>query len=452
MMHQLPVKDQSQQQQQKDLLRFTTAGSVDDGKSTLIGRLLQDTHGAFEDQIQAAIKHNESKGRIGIDLALLTDGLRAEREQGITIDVAYRYFATDRRKFIIADTPGHEQYTRNMVTGASTADAAVILIDARQGLLPQSRRHTIISLLLGIQHIIVAVNKMDLVDYAETVFQEIQEEFQQLFRHKHKFQQIHFHFIPVSALMGDMIVSRSQHMPWYAGPTLLEQLEQIPARQNDSSFPLRFAVQRVSRPQTADYPDFRGYMGTVIAGTVAVGDAVSILPGKQQANIIRIVTMDADLSLAEAGDAVNLVLDRDIDISRGNLLVHSHQPKADKADIRGKDKAGNARIMAPVKAFRANLCWMSEESLTEGDTVLIQHTTNIVKAIVQKIAGVVDLHDMQHHIESKVLRLNDIGLVDMVLQQPVMPDRYESNRNMGSFIVIDNFSNSTVGAGMICDF
>ena len=432
-----------EQIQGKDLLRFTTAGSVDDGKSTLIGRLLHDTHGAFEDQIQAAIKHNENKGRIGIDLALLTDGLRAEREQGITIDVAYRYFATSKRKFIIADTPGHEQYTRNMVTGASTADAAIVLIDARHGLVAQSKRHTIIATLLGIQEIIIAVNKMDLVNYAEETFLAIQKQFAAFLDYKTE-REYSFHFIPMSALVGDMVVGRLDNMPWYHGETLLEKLETIEVNKHQVNFPFRFAVQRVSRPQTSDLPDFRGYMGEVISGTIKVGDRIQVLPGGQEAEVKEIVTGDMlmgepALSSAQTGDAVNLVLSENLDISRGHLFVHP-------ATRRQK-----AFPIEPVQRIEANICWMAERPLAEGDSVLLQHTTNVVKAVVKRIDSKMNLNNMAERTKAEQLHLNDIGIVSFRLQQPIMPDLYKHNRVTGAFILIDSFTHGTVGAGMISD-
>jgi sulfate adenylyltransferase large subunit len=414
----------------QEMLRFTTAGSVDDGKSTLIGRLLHDTRSVYEDQLASirASRVNRSGGEI--DLSLLTDGLRAEREQGITIDVAYRYFSTSRRKFIIADTPGHEQYTRNMATGASTADVAIVLIDAHAfvkagGLLPQSRRHTFIASLLRIPHIVAAINKMDLVDYSEDVFREVRSQFLDLAR---DLNLASVELIPVSALVGDNIVEPSTSMPWYEGPTLLEYLETVPLQTVHSiSEPLRFPVQLVLRPDAV----FRGFAGRVERGELRVGQMVRALPSGQTTRVSSIATYDGDLNSACTPESVTVTLEDEIDLSRGEMLV-------------------DAEMEAPVQsnAFSATLVWMSEQPLAVGQSYFLKHTTRVVRAKVRAIRHRMDVVTGEHH-SSLGLQMNDIAEVEFETNLRLFFDRYEDSRPLGSFILIDPISNATAAAGMI---
>jgi sulfate adenylyltransferase subunit 1 len=408
-----------------DLLRFTTAGSVDDGKSTLIGRLLYDSKSIFEDQLEAIERTTERRGGNGVDLSLLTDGLQAEREQGITIDVAYRYFATPQRKFIIADTPGHEQYTRNMVTGASTANLAIILIDARKGVLTQSRRHAFISHLLGIPHIVVAINKMDLVDYAEQVYKNIRAEFSAFLT---QLGVKDARFVPISALLGDNVVERSVHMPWYQGEPLLGMLETVTIAQDINLRDFRFPVQYVCRPPGMQ--DFRGYMGRIESGRITVGDEITVLPAGLRSRIKEIVTYDGTLSSACAPQSVTLTLADEIDISRGDMLVHS--PRAPRVD----------------KEFSAMLCWMSGEPFAPHRKYLIKHTTQTVKAMMPEIEYKVDINTLAHGPATE-LKMNDIARVRVKTLKPLLCDAYLANRATGAFIVIDEHSNNTVAAGMI---
>lgn len=415
-----------------ELLRFTTAGSVDDGKSTLIGRLLFDAKSIFEDQISAIAKTTKKRGTLltneaGLDLALLTDGLIAEREQGITIDVAYRYFATPKRKFIIADTPGHEQYTRNMVTGASTAQLAIVLIDARKGVLTQSRRHAIIASLLGIPNVAVAVNKMDLVDYSQEVFENIRKDFE-AFAQKLAIKNLHF--VPLSALNGDMVVDKGDNLNWYHGPTLLELLETVDIHCGDAKA-LRFPVQLVSRPQTPELIDFRGYMGRIESGSVSVGEKIRVLPSGLETKVKDIVTLEGSLESASAPQSVTLLLEDEIDISRGDMLVHVNEPP---------------RV---TKEFTAMVCWMDNESLDPNRKYLIKQTTQTVKAVFQKIDYRLDINTVQHDSSVQQLKMNDIGQVRIKVQKPIICDNYADNRATGSFIIIDETTNHTVGAGMI---
>ena len=411
-----------------ELLRLVTVGSVDDGKSTLIGRLLYDTKGAFEDQLQAVSK-GDGEGADGIDLAQLTDGLAAEREQGITIDVAYRYFATPKRKFIMADCPGHEQYTRNMVTGASTANAAIILIDARKGVLQQTRRHTHIISLLGLPHLIVAINKMDLVDYDEATFLRIKEELTEFCAR----QNIHdLTCIPVSALAGDMVVARGDHMNWYQGQTVLETLEGIEVSGHIDEQAFRFPVQYVSRPQTKALPDFRGFMGRIASGTVKVGDEIVQLPAGKRSKIKEIVTFDGNLSEAFAPQSVTITLEDEIDISRGDIIAH-----ADKTPRTEKE-------------IDAIVCWMGEEPLSPNNKYFIKHTTNTVKTVVSEIKYRTDINALTQDESANELAMNEIGKVSLKLMSPLTFDHYAENRTTGSFIIIDSFTNNTVGAAMIC--
>ena len=420
-------------EQRKDLLRFSTAGSVDDGKSTLIGRLLYDTRSVYEDQVRAI----EGKGTTApgqIDFALLTDGLRAEREQGITIDVAYRYFSTARRKFIIADTPGHEQYTRNMATGSSTADATIVLIDARKGVLPQSRRHAYIASLLGVRHLIVAVNKMDLVGYSEERFRSIQADFAALLDQiaADTGNPVEPHFLPVSALLGDNVVHRSSAMPWYTGASLIELLESLPATRHNHAAPLRFAVQRVLRPDAS----FRGFAGQIASGTVRLGDSITALPSGRAAQVARIVTFDGDLEQASAPLSVTLVLDREIDISRGDILVASDAPATVSTEL------------------EASLVWMDAHDLVAGRRYLLKHASHTVPATVSAIQHRVLLENEAHHqtldhLPAATLSLNQIGVASLRLLLPIAVDRYADHRQTGAFILIDPATNSTVAAGMI---
>ena len=413
-----------------ELLRFATAGSVDDGKSTLIGRLLYDAKSIFEDQLDAVADASERMGLEAPNLALLTDGLRAEREQGITIDVAYRYFATPKRKFIIADTPGHIQYTRNMVTGASTADLAIVLVDARKGMLEQSRRHAFIASLLHIPHLVVAVNKMDLVDYDQAVFERIKADYL-AFAAKLGIKDVRF--IPISALEGDMIVDRGERLSWYDGPTLLDILENAPAAHTEQAEDFRFPVQFVCRPQDAANPelhDYRGFMGRVESGEIAVGDAVTVLPSGATSRVKRIELGGEHLPRAIHEQSVTLLLEDEIDISRGDLIVKS------------------AEAPEPVKQIDATVCWLSETPLSPARTYLVRHTTREVKAKLAKIDYRLDVNTLEKE-ETTGLAMNDIARVTLKLAQPIVADSYRSNRATGAFIIIDESSNNTVGAGMI---
>jgi len=414
-------------EREKDLLRFSTAGSVDDGKSTLIGRLLYDTKSVYEDQVRSI----EGKGTTApgqIDFALLTDGLRAEREQGITIDVAYRYFSTARRKFIIADTPGHEQYTRNMATGASTADAAVVLIDAAKGVLVQSRRHAYIASLLRVRHILVAVNKMDLIGYDEARFRAIERDFRLVLEQiaTDTGNPVEAIFVPVSALAGDNIVHKSDAMPWYTGPSLLELLEQLPSSLDTRAAPFRFPVQRVIRPDHT----FRGFAGQIASGTIRKGDRIKVLPSGRTAEIERIVTWDGDLAEAYAPLSVTLVLNREVDISRGDLIVSAETP---------------ARVAKRVKAA---LVWMDQRPLQRSRRYLLKHTSHTAPAFVSSIEHRTDIGTLSREA-AETLEMNGIGVVNIALLRPMALDLYGQNRSTGAFILIDPETNATVAAGMI---
>ncbi len=409
------------------LLRFLTCGGVDDGKSTLIGRLLYDTKAILADTLHAIERSSQKRGLAAADLSLLTDGLVAEREQGITIDVAYRYFTTGRRKYIIADAPGHEQYTRNMVTAASTANLAIIIIDARRGVLTQTRRHSYIAHLLGIPHLIVAVNKMDLVDWSETVFESIKADYL-AFAGRLGIEDVRF--IPLSALEGDMVVERGERLGWYEGPTLLEILETAPAAHAEHAEAFRFPVQYVSRPQTSAYHDFRGYMGRVESGEIAVGDAVQVLPSGQTTRVADIQIHGQSLERAISEQSVTLLLDDDIDISRGDMIV----------------KQGEAP--AVTRQIEATLCWLSETPLDLNRRYVVRHTTRETRAIVAGIDHRLDIHSLERQPAAR-LSVNDIGRVSFRLAQPLCADLYAENRVTGAIIVIDEASNNTVGAGMI---
>jgi sulfate adenylyltransferase large subunit len=409
-------------EQSKDLLRFTTAGSVDDGKSTLIGRLLCDSKNVYEDHVRA-VTRTQGASASSIDFAQLTDGLRAEREQGITIDVAYRYFSTARRKFIIADTPGHEQYTRNMATGASTADLAIILVDARKGIVNQSRRHAYIASLLGIPHIIVAINKMDLVDYSEDVFRQLSHDFRDLASHVGLRSVA---IIPISALEGDNVVHSSSHTPWYSGPALLEFLESVPVARENAALAFRFPVQRVIRPDQ----NFRGFAGQIASGTVRRGDRIVALPSGHASRIQSIVTFDGELESATAPLSVVLTLEDERDISRGDLIA-----------------AADA-VPETANHFEASIVWLHAQPLEINRRYLLKHTSHTVPARVCSIRHRINIETLDPQ-SAATLELNAIGLVEVETDQPILADPYNEYRATGSFILIDPASNATVGAGMI---
>lgn len=415
------------QHERKELLRFLTCGNVDDGKSTLIGRLLHDSKMIYEDQLAAVRADSVKSGTTGagnIDLALLVDGLQAEREQGITIDVAYRYFSTAERKFIIADTPGHEQYTRNMATGASTCDLAVILIDARYGVQTQTRRHSFIASLLGIKHVIVAINKMDLVDYSQEAFNTIRDEYLR-FISSLNLQDVHF--IPMSALDGDNVVNPSVNMPWFSGKPMMELLNTIEIGNDHNFTDARFPVQYVNRPNL----DFRGFCGTVASGVFKRGDQVTVLPSAKTSHIKAIVTFDGELEQAFAGEAVTFTLTDEIDVSRGDVMTGSQQQEPSIAD-----------------RFRATIVWMTEQAMLPGRQYLVKLATRTVSGSVTMIHHRIDVNTLEHH-DADELKLNEIGVCTLAVNAPVVFDAYAQNRTTGSFIIIDRLSNVTVGAGMI---
>jgi sulfate adenylyltransferase subunit 1 len=417
-----------------EILKFTTVGSVDDGKSTLIGRLLFDSKAIFEDQLESVQKTSAKKGFNGIDLSLLTDGLAAEREQGITIDVAYRYFATPKRKFIIADTPGHVQYTRNMVTGASTANLTIILVDARNGILDQSRRHAYISALLGIPYFIVAVNKMDLVDYSEAKFNEIVNSFDEMMNGI-GVKQSQIFYIPVSALAGDNVVNRgdqqqSDNMPWYKGATIMQILESVNPNTVQSFNKFRMPVQIVIRNDSPEYRDFRGFAGKVTCGEVKVGDEIISLPSKKKSRVESIHLYEAKLDRAYAGQSVTICLEDEIDTSRGDMFVKV-----------GEEPALEAQ-------FSADLCWMSEDPFQLGKKYYLKHCSSLVKAMPTKIEYKLDIDNFSKHA-AETLSLNDIARVEFNLLKAIPVDKYDESRSTGSFILIDEITNNTVAAGMI---
>jgi bifunctional enzyme CysN/CysC len=412
-----------------ELLRFATAGSVDDGKSTLIGRLLFDSKSIFEDQMDSVADASERMGLDTPNLALLTDGLRAEREQGITIDVAYRYFATPRRKFIIADTPGHVQYTRNMVTGASTADLAIVLIDARKGVLEQSRRHAFIASLLRIPHLVVAVNKMDLVDYSQERFEEIVEEFRSFAA---KLDITDLTFIPLSALDGDNVVTRSANMEWFEGTSLLHHLETVHIASDRNLIDARFPVQYVLRPNNDDHHDYRGYAGRVAAGVFKAGDEVMVLPSGFSTKIKRIDTFDGPVEGAFAPMSVTMLLEDEIDISRGDMICRPHNQPTSAQDI------------------DAMVCWLTESSsLTPRTKLAIKHTTRTARALVKDVQYRLDINTLHRDDDATSLSLNEMGRVSLRTTLPLFFDEYRRSRETGSFILIDEATNATVGAGMI---
>tara|TARA_B110000879_G_scaffold163717_1_gene211426 strand:- start:8146 stop:10137 length:1992 start_codon:yes stop_codon:yes gene_type:complete len=420
-----------QQHEHKSLLRLLTCGSVDDGKSTLIGRLLHDSKLVYEDQLaavkQASLSGHGNQDSGELDLALLVDGLQAEREQGITIDVAYRYFSTSKRKFIIADTPGHEQYTRNMATGASNCDLAVILVDARKGLLTQTRRHSFIVSLLGIKHVVVAVNKMDLVDYDQQVFEQIQNDYQSFAKN---LALPHIHFIPVSALTGDNVVDESPNMPWHQGPSLLHLLEDLDTETDLAQGDWQLPVQYVNRP----HAEFRGYCGTIAAGSVRAGDEVRVLPSGQTSTIARIVTADGDLKQAFAPMAITVTLTHEIDISRGDTLVHAH----------------SAPHTVSAQQMSANLVWMDQHALSLNRDYELKLGSKRINAQVKKIHHQINVNTLERH-SNNTLRLNEIGLVELHLDAPIPASEFKHSKGLGSFILIDKISHATAAAGMISE-
>jgi sulfate adenylyltransferase subunit 1 len=413
-----------------ELLRFSTAGSVDDGKSTLIGRLLYDSKSIFEDQLQAV---KDASKRLGggdeVNLALLTDGLRAEREQGITIDVAYRYFATPKRKFIIADTPGHIEYTRNMVTGASTADVAIILIDARNGIIEQSKRHSYIASLLQIPNVVVAVNKMDLVDFSQDVFEAIKKEYEAIAKILKLKNVI---FIPISARDGDNVVDASTKTPWYKGETLLHHLETLPVRVDETKLPARFPVQYVIRPHSDEFHDYRGYAGRISGGAFKVGDAVTVLPSKTESKIIAIDEGDRSLDEAFAPQSVSIRLADNVDISRGDMIVRSLES-------------------APTVSANVSLmvCWLNQRPLNVGGKYIIRHATDETRAIIKDVHFKVNINSLENILDDKLVKVNDIAHITIKTLKPLKYDSYGENRITGSLVLIDENTFETVGAGMI---
>jgi bifunctional enzyme CysN/CysC len=415
-------------QRTMDLLRFATAGSVDDGKSTLIGRLLLDSKAIFEDQLEAVEATSQSRGYDYTDLALLTDGLRSEREQGITIDVAYRYFATPNRKFIIADTPGHVQYTRNMVTGASTADLGLVLVDARQGLTEQSHRHAVILSLLRVPHLVLAVNKMDLVDYAEDVYKEIHQAFTSFGT---KLTIPDLTIIPISALKGDNVVHRSEHMPWYDGPSLMHHLEHIHVASDRDLVDTRFPVQYVVRPKSDEFHDYRGYAGTVAGGVLKPGDEVLVLPSGFTSRIAGIDDFDTEVDEAFPPMSVTVRLEDDLDVSRGDMICRPQNAPQPSQDI------------------DAMVCWMTTAPLRPRQKLAIKHTTRTGRALVKDIQYRLDVNTLHRDQDTKELGLNEIGRVQLRTTVPLLCDPYSKNRTTGSFILVDEATGVTVGAGMI---
>lgn len=410
------------------LLRFTTAGSVDDGKSTLIGRLLYDSKSIFEDQLEAVENTSRKKGHDGLDLALFTDGLRDEREQGITIDVAYRYFTTPKRKFIIADTPGHIQYTRNMVTGASTANAAIILVDARHGVIEQTKRHAFIASLLHIPHIIVCVNKMDLVDYKEKAFEQVVDQFEE-FSSKLLVRDIRF--IPISALEGDNVVNRSKNMDWYQGAPLLHTLETVHISSDINKIDARFPVQTVLRPQNETHRDYRGYAGRVVSGIFRVGDEITVLPSGFTSKIKSIDTFEGSLNEAYAPRSISMTLEDDIDVGRGDMIVRSNN----KPDI--------------TQDLVVMLCWLHDNPARPRAKYSIRHTSNEQKSMIKEVVYKIDINTFKRINDDKELCMNDIAKIKIRTTKPLMIDSYRENRTTGSIILIDDATNETVAAGMI---
>jgi bifunctional enzyme CysN/CysC len=414
-----------------ELLRFVTAGSVDDGKSTLIGRLLYDSKEIFEDQLEALERSSRELGHDFMNLALVTDGLRAEREQGITIDVAYRYFATPKRKFIIADTPGHVQYTRNMVTGASTAELALILVDARAGVVEQTRRHSYLTSLLGIRHLVLCVNKMDLVDFEQSRFDAIVEEFDSFVR---QLAVEHTMAIPMSALNGDNVVEGSDATPWYDGPPLLEFLEGVEVHRASEQTSARFPVQSVIRPRTEAHADYRGYAGAVAGGELRPGDEVIVLPSGVRSSVEGIDTFETSLEVAKPPESVTLRLADDVDVTRGDMISAVADPPDETTE------------------FTATLCWMAERTkLAAGSKYWLKHTTRRVRAVIDEVEYRINVNTLDRDRAAQELGLNDIGRVRLRTTEPIFADPYTRNRDTGSFILIDTATNGTVGAGMIAD-
>ena len=412
----------------KELLRFTTAGSVDDGKSTLIGRLLYDSKSIFQDQLDSIEESSKSKGFDYVDLSLLTDGLKSEREQGITIDVAYRYFETPKRKFIIADTPGHVQYTRNMVTGASTANLAIILIDARKGMLEQTHRHSFIASLLGIPHVIVCINKMDLVDYNQDVFDKIKSDYEK-FSSKLNIKDIRF--IPISALKGDNVVDNSENMSWYSGGTLLHELENVHISSDLNHIDPRFPVQMVIRPHREEYQDYRGYAGRIASGVFKPGDEIKVLPSGFTSKISKIQLSEEGIEEAYAPMSVTMTLEDDIDISRGDMIIkEDNSPKV-------------------IQELEVIVTWMNEKPLIPNTKVFIKHTSQLVKAIISKIHYEIDINTLHSIKQTSELRLNSIGKISIRTARPLYTDFYDKNRTTGSLIIIDINTNQTLGSGII---
>ena len=410
------------------LLRFTTAGSVDDGKSTLIGRLLYDSKSIFEDQLEAIEATSKRKGHEGVDLALFTDGLRDEREQGITIDVAYRYFTTPKRKFIIADTPGHIQYTRNMVTGASTANVATILIDARHGVIEQTKRHTFIASLLSIPHIVVCINKMDLVDYSEDVYNNIVSDFEEI---SSKMLVKDIRYIPMSALLGDNVVNKSENMPWFKGAPMLHTLETMHISSDINKIDARFPVQTVIRPQSEENRDYRGYAGRLASGVLRPGDEVTVLPSGFTSRIKTIHTYDKSLEEAYAPMSVSITLEDDIDISRGDMIVRSNNKPN------------------PTQDIEVMLCWLHNNSAKPRTKYTIKHCSNDQKAIIKEVVYKIDVNSLERKSGGDELGMNEISKVKIRITKPLMVDSYRENRTTGSIILVDDATNETVAAGMI---
>ncbi|MBS2098979.1 GTP-binding protein [Carboxylicivirga linearis] len=413
-----------------ELLRFTTAGSVDDGKSTLIGRLLYDSKAIFEDQMEAIERVSERSGHEDVNLALLTDGLKSEREQGITIDVAYRYFATPKRKFIIADTPGHIQYTRNMVTGASTANVALILVDARHGVLEQTLRHAFIASLLQIPHVIFCINKMDLVDYNQETFEKIKADIDAV---SSKLSVKDIRFVPISALKGDNVVDRSESMDWYDGPTLMYLLENIHISSDINHDDFRFPVQYVVRPQSADWPDYRGYAGRIASGAVQLGDEVSVLPSGFTSKVKSIDMMEESLEVGFAPQSVSITLEDDIDISRGDMLV----------------KSNNGSKPTSSQDIDVMVCWFNERKLVPRGKYVIRHTSAEARAMVTEVSYKMNINTLEKNEEDKEIGMNDIARIKVRTTKPLFFDSYSRNRNTGSLILVDEATNETVAAGMI---
>ena len=411
-----------------ELLRFTTAGSVDDGKSTLIGRLLYDSKAIFEDQMEAVKKTSEFRGLDYVDLSLFTDGLRAEREQSITIDVAYRYFATPKRKFIIADTPGHIQYTRNMVTGASTANLAIILVDARHGVVEQTSRHSLIASLLKINHIVLCINKMDLVDYSQEVYEKIVNDYR-TFASKLEVKDIHF--LPISALLGDNVVDRSDKMDWYDGPTLLYLLENVHIGSDNNHIDCRFPVQYVIRPQSDEFHDYRGYAGRIASGVFKPGDDIMVLPSGFTSKIKSIDTFDGSVDEAFAPMSVTITLEDDIDVSRGDMLVRPHNQPETGQDI------------------EMIMCWLNNKPMNPNAKYLLMHTSKDAKAVIKEINYKIDINTLHRIEDDKVINMNDIARVRLRTTSPLFYDSYARNRNTGSLILIDEGTKETVAAGMV---